>query len=104
MVRRSRKKHKIQTEQEMVIVVFPEDMDQAKDYQVLLRNNDIPAIIREQNPSSDDSNGIAVLVPEDFLDEAHIVVESQDAYDDFYDMSFEEDNDDDDFDIFDENF
>ena len=104
MVRRSRKKQKIQTEQKMVIIVFPEDMDQAKDYQVLLRNNDIPAIIREQNPSPDDSNGIAVLVPEDFLDEAHIVVESQDAYDDFYDMSFEEDNDDLDIDVFDEDF
>ena len=88
----------------MVIVVFPEDMDQAKDYQVLLGNNGIPAIIRKQNPPSDNSNGIAVLVPEESLDEAHIVVESQDAYDDFYDMSFEEDNDDFDIDVFDEDF
>jgi hypothetical protein len=43
------------------------------------------------------SKGIAIMVPEDFLDEAHVVIESQDAYDDFYDFALE-DEDDGDFD------
>jgi len=32
-------------------------------------------------------------VPEEHLDEAHVIVESQDTYDDFYDMSMDEDED-----------
>ena len=33
------------------------------------------------------------MVPEDFLDEAHVVIESQDAYDDFYDFAMEDEDD-----------
>jgi hypothetical protein len=33
------------------------------------------------------------MVPEDFLDEAHVVIESQDAYDDFCDFTMDEDDD-----------
>jgi hypothetical protein len=45
------------------------------------------------------------MVPEDFLDEAHVVIESQDAYDDFYDFTLEEENEEDfDTDIFEDGF
>jgi len=93
MARRSQKKPKTRVKEEMVVIVFTEDMDQAKDYQVLLKNNDIPVILKEPDPSSEEPAGIAVMVPEDFIDEAHIIVESQDAYDDFYDFAFEDDDD-----------
>lgn len=87
--------------EELVIVTFVEDLEHAKDYEALLKNNDIPAIIREDSKTEqDDANRIVVMVPEDFIDEAHVVIESQDAYDDFYDLTF----DDDDMDNFENDF
>ena len=106
MAKRSKKTQKSQTKlRELVIVAFAEDLDQAKDYETLLKNNYIPAIINEQNDESTNTKCFAVMVPEDFLDEAHVVIESQDAYDDFYDFTLEdEENDDFDSDLFDEEF
>jgi len=80
---------------ELVTVTFVEDTEQAKDYETLLKTNDIPAIIKEQNDESSNCKNIAVMVPEKFLDEAHVVIESQDAYDDFYDFALDDDFDDD---------
>ena len=40
-----------------------------------------------------DSSGVAIMVPEDSLDEAHVVIESQDAYDDFYYYTLEGEDD-----------
>jgi len=106
MAKRSRKTQKVRTKlQEFVIVTFAEDWEQAKDYESLLRNNHITTIIKEQTEKS--ANGkIAVMVPEDLLDEAHVVIESQDAYDDFYDFSLEDEDNDIDFDsdFFDDEF
>lgn len=103
MAKRPQKSRKSQTNlQEFVIVTFAEDMEQAKEYETLLEANDIPTTIREQGKESADSSatdtkGIAVMVPEDYLDEAHVIIESQDAYDDFYDFALE-DEDEGDFD------
>jgi hypothetical protein len=44
------------------------------------------------------------MVPEDFLDEAHVIIESQHAYDDFYDYALEEDDGDFDDDFFEDDF
>ena len=91
--------------QEFVVVTFAEDLEQARDYETLLKSNDIPAVIRQQDEQSANTKGIAVMVHEDFLDEAHVVIESQDAYDDFYDFALEdEDNEDFDSDLFEEDF
>jgi hypothetical protein len=78
---------------ELVVVTFADDMDQAKEYETLLRLNDIPAVIRTQPDDGSEGRTVAVMVPEDFLDEAHVVIESQDAYDDFYDFAMEDDDD-----------
>ena len=83
---------------DLAIVTFVNDMDQAREYETLLRLNDIPAVIKEQLDPTGDS-GVAVLVPEDYLDEAHVVIESQDAYDDFYDFSDGEAEDEDKLDL-----
>ncbi len=106
MAKRPKKTRKSQAKlQEFVVVTFAKDMEQARDYETLLNTNDIPAIIKEQNEQSSDSKGIAIMVPEDFLDEAHVVIESQDAYDDFYDFALEDEDDDDfDSDLFEDDF
>jgi hypothetical protein len=71
---------------DLAIVTYVSDMDQAREYETVLRLNDIPAMIKEKlDPSGD--NNVAILVPEDYLDEAHVVIESQNSYDDFYDFS-----------------
>jgi len=33
------------------------------------------------------------MVPEEYLDEAHVVIESQQAYDDFYDFALDDETD-----------
>jgi len=75
---------------DLVVVTLLSDIDQAKEYQTLLKLNDIPATIKEQLDPSGEHKGVALMVPEDFLDEAHVVIESQDAYDDFYDYAMED--------------
>ena len=96
MAKRSKKNHKsLSNLQDFVVVAFVDDTEQAKEYETLLKTNDIPAVINEQYEQSSGTKGIAVMVPEDYLDEAHVVIESQDAYDDFYDFALEDETDDD---------
>jgi len=91
--------------QELAVLTFVENMEQARNYETLLKTNDIPAMIREQHEQSEHSKSIAIIVPEEFVDEAHVVIESQDAYDDFYDITLgDEDSDDFDSDFFDDEF
>ena len=104
MAKHSPKGRKSQTKvQELVTVAFADNADQAKDYETILKSNDIPVVIKEQDEQETNGKVIAVMVPEDFIDEAHVVIESQDAYDDFYDLALEdEDEGDFDSDLFDE--
>ena len=71
---------------EFVTVAFAEDMELAKEYKKLLSDENIPVAIKDQPDSSSGFNGITVLVPEEYLDEAHVLIESQGVYTDFYDM------------------
>jgi hypothetical protein len=90
---------------DLVVVTLLGDVEQAREYETLLRLNDIPAVVKEQLDPSGENKGFAIMVPEDFLDEAHVVIESQDAYDDFYDFAFDEEDDADfDADLFDDEF
>ncbi len=106
MAKRSKKGHRSQAKmQGYVVVTFAENMEQAREYKTLLEVNDVSAIINEQEEQSLGSNEIAIMVPEDFLDEAHVIIESQNAYDDFYDYSLEdEENGDFDDELFEEDF
>ncbi|MHC4617907.1 MAG: hypothetical protein ACYTEQ_09160 [Planctomycetota bacterium] len=91
MAKRPKKNQKSQVEvQDLVLVAVVEDIEQARDCETLLKNNDIPAIVRQQDGDSTETGGFAVMVPEEFLDEAHVVIESQDAYDDFYDLAMDD--------------
>ena len=77
---------------EYVVVAVVDDIQQANEYRRLLDINDIPATVKEDF-DADSTKGVAVMVPEEYIDEAHVVIESQDAYDDFYDMALDEDMD-----------
>ena len=107
MAKRPQKTRKSQIDlNELVLVTFAEDSEQAKEYEALLKTNDIPSLVKQQNGSQGDgADKFAIMVPEEFLDEAHVIIESQDAYDDFYDLALE-DNEADDFDedFFDDEF
>ena len=96
MSKRSKKTNKAHANLEgYVVVAFAEDTGQAREYKQLLNNNDIPAVISEQEEQTLHTTEIAVMVPEEYIDEAHVVIESQQAYDDFYDFALEEDGDED---------
>ena len=79
-----------QKEAEYVAVVILDDMAQAIDYQRLLEENDIPVHLLEDDEQEGPCS-VAVMVPEESIDEAQVVKESHDAYDDFYDLALDED-------------
>ncbi len=94
MVKRSKKTQKTQSKlQGFVVAALTKNLEQAREYETLLKVNDIPVTITEQDEQSIDDKDIAVMVPEEHLDEAHVIIESQDSYDDFYDFTSEEDED-----------
>ena len=87
-----------------VTVAMVRDEDEAKEYQALLASNNIPVTIKEHDGSEESTEGFEVLVPEDCLDEAFVVIESSEAYEDFYDLTMEEDQEEFNDDLFDEDF
>ena len=96
MAKRSKKTQKAQTNlQGLVVVAVTSDLEQAREYESLLKVNDIPVVVNEPDEQSIGSKDITVMVPEDCLDEAHVVIESQDAYDDFYDFALEDEEEED---------
>jgi len=105
MTKRSKKGRDAQANlQGYVVVTFADDVEQARDYESLLRANEVPVEITEQADQMGNRE-IAVMVPDEFLDEAHVIIESQDAYDDFYDLALEDDNEEEfDSDIFEDDF
>ena len=53
--------------------------DVVERYRAALRLNDIPITVNENG-----KGGYTMLVPKEFLDDAHVVIESLEYYDDFY--------------------
>ena len=106
MAKRSKRTQKAGTKvKEFVTVVFAADAEQANEFQALLQSNDIPVKIVEKTEQTNGEGSFAVMVAEDFVDEAYVIIESQDAYDDFYDLALEEQDDlDFDSDFFDDDF
>ncbi len=106
MPRRPRKTQKTQTNLEgYVVAAFAEDPEQAKEYQALLKAENISVVVKHPESDEAENKSIAVMVPEDCIDEAHVVIESQDAYDDFYDFVLENEEDSEfDADLFEDDF
>ena len=106
MAKKSKKSGKGATKtKDYIVVTIAQTEDEAKNYQTLLKNDDIPALIRRQQPEEFDTGGFAVMVPEEYADEAYVIVESNDTYDDYFDMTVEEQQEDfDDDDLMDDNY
>lgn len=92
MARQSKRTARLKVE-ELVAVAQTRDEEEARDYQALLRNDNIPATIETKTDNDTGDEIFCVLVPEQHIDEAYVVIESQDAYDDFYDMAIEDEED-----------
>ena len=105
MAKRSQKLTATKTDSaNFVTIVFAEDTKQAVEYESLLKDNDIKVTIKEQDGSSPEMSGIAVMVPEQSLDEAHAIIESQNMYDDFCDLMGDNESFDDGDDFYDDHF
>lgn len=76
---------------DFVTVAFAEDMELARQYKELLQDNEIDAHIKRQpNMAESGFSDIAILVPEESLDEAHALISERANYGDFFDVAFEE--------------
>jgi phosphoribosyl-dephospho-CoA transferase len=105
MARRQKKIQQSQTKlQDLVAVTAVDSIDQARDYETLLKNNDIATVIKQQHDEATGTETFAVMVPEDCLDEAHVVIESQNAFDDFYDFAVDDEENEFDGDLFEDEF
>ncbi len=103
----ARKKSKDEAGQfeEFVPVIYARNLTEAEFYKGLLASNDIPAIIEDEAgevigmPTSVVGQGVAVLVPDEMLDEAsEIIAEHDDTeedaeLDEYEDMEDEADDD-----------
>lgn len=93
--RRKTKKQRTEVE-ELVIIAYAEDLEQARDFETILKSNEIPAMIKKQEaPQDNGRKSIAIMVPEEYTDEANVVIESQNAYDDVYDLAIEQEEEED---------
>jgi len=85
------KKHKSSRAalKDLMTVAFAEDIELAKQYKELLNENDIPAVVKTSR-SKTKTGSIAVMVPEEYLDEAHVIIHSHSSFGDFYDLAFDD--------------
>ena len=93
--------------QEYVTVAIAEDIDLANEYRDILARNDIPAVTATQKSYSSAVLGIAVMVPENRLEQAQEIIESHQEFDHFLNDAFNDpdkwqDEDEPDPDYFDE--
>ena len=89
MQRKGKMKTKSADVKDFVTVAFAEDMELAKQYQQLLTDNEIDAHIKRQPEMAQSGfSDIAIVVPEESLDEAHALISEKSSYDDFFDMVF----------------
>jgi SNF2 family DNA or RNA helicase len=80
-------------DKEYVVVTCVDDEEQAKEYEALLKASDVPVIIKKQSDAGYDENKpFTIMVPENFLDEAYAVIESEYTYDEFCDLEFDGEN------------
>ena len=77
---------------DFVTVAFAEDMELARQYKELLEDNQIEVCIKRQPDMAESGfSDIAITVPEESLDEAHSLITERAGYDDFFDMTFDDD-------------
>ena len=77
-------------EKEFIAVAVVDDLDLASNYKQLLEDNDIPVELKVADDADEDPS-VSVAVPEEYLDEAHIVIESENVYEDYFDITLDDD-------------
>lgn len=85
----NKEEKKLTVEQEMSVVAHADDYALAEEYSLLLEDNGIPNIVKNRDEDEDGNFGISILVPEQYYDEAHMIIESQQTHNDFYDFFFD---------------
>ncbi|MGB8227282.1 MAG: hypothetical protein WCE45_10535 [Sedimentisphaerales bacterium] len=89
-----------------ITVAVAEDIDLANEYRDVLAKNDIPAVTAAaQRSRSAMTSAIAVMVPENFLEQAQQIIEYHQEFDHFIDDAFNDPDswqDDPDMEYFDE--
>lgn len=75
--------------QAFVTVAFAEDLDLARQHKKLLEENGIRAMIKQPEDVPGGMPGIAVLVSEEDLDQAHTLIASQASFEEFFDVFFQ---------------
>jgi hypothetical protein len=55
----------------------------------MLAEHGIAAVVKNQGQSEEGYSGIAVMVPEEWVDEAYAMVSREASYDDFFDAAFD---------------
>jgi hypothetical protein len=82
---------RVEKTQGFQLCAFSEDLEEAKQFRALLRENNISALIKRKTLSGD-IPGFGVYASEDDMDEAQVILESHSAYSDFYEIAFEEES------------
>ncbi len=77
------------SQQEMMVVAHAEDVELANDYVQLLEDNGIMARISMRD-GVEDGFGVAIEVLEEFYDEAHMIIDSQQFSNSFYDFFYQD--------------
>jgi len=71
------------------LCAFSEELEEARQFRALLKENNIDSVIKRKTLSGD-IPGFGVFVSEDDVDEAQVILESHSAYSDFYEIAFDE--------------
>ena len=79
--------------EEYITVAIAEDVDLANEYRDALARHDIPAVTATQKSYSSAVLGTAVMVPEQYLEQAQEIIESEQGFDDFLDDAFNDPDD-----------
>ncbi|MFA5292583.1 MAG: DUF2007 domain-containing protein [Phycisphaerae bacterium] len=74
--------------EDYVTVAIAEDVDLANEYKDILAGHNIPAVIATQKSYSSEVIGTAVMVPENYLEQAQELIESEQSFDNFLDDAF----------------
>ncbi len=77
---------------EYVTAAIAEDVDLANEYRDILARNNIPAVTATQRNYASTVLGIAVMVPENFLEQAQDIIESCQEFDHFIDDAFNDED------------
>ena len=82
---------------EYVTVAIVEDMEFAEEFRDVLDKSDIPAVLSTQRDGKSEIIGVAIMVPPQLSERAMTIIESQQALDDFLDITFNNEDEDDDY-------